>query len=80
VVEFTESAFRHGYDEEDFFELLEAQPMKIRSTRGLNLYELLGRHGAGDYIHVAYRREGDREVVFHMRGMSAAERRRYRDR
>ena len=76
MVVFADSAFRHGYDEDDFYELLEAGPLKIRSRRGLkNIYELMGRNYAGDYLHVAYRRETDREVVFHIRRMSPQEKR-----
>jgi len=79
VVVFVESAFKHGYEERDFFEVLEAGPLKLRSRRGLkNVCELLGRNYAGEYLHVAYRREVDREVVFHMRAMSPREIRSYR--
>ena len=79
MVAFTESAFRHGYGEDDFFEVLEAGPLKLRSRRGLpHVYELLGRNCAGDYLHIAYRRETKREVVFHMRRMSDDERRYFR--
>ena len=79
MVVFTESAFKHGYREEDFFEVLERGPLKLRSRRGLEgVYELYGQNYAGDYLHIAYRREPEREVVFHMRAMSARERQRYR--
>ncbi len=81
MVVFAESAFKHGYREEDFFEVLEQGPLKLRSTRGLEgVYELYGRNYAGDYLHIAYRREADREVLFHMRRMSSRERQRYRRR
>jgi len=71
VAVFVESAFKHGYDEEDFFEVLESGPLKVRSRRGFEgVYELLGRNYAGNYLHVAYRREAGREVVFHIRAMS----------
>ena len=77
---FAESAFKHGYGEQDFFEVLETGPMKFRSRRGLDgIYELYGRNYAGEYLHVAYRRETDREVVFHIRQMSPREKRRYRN-
>jgi len=79
VVAFTDSAFRHGYNEDDFFEVLEAGPLKMRSRRGLKgIYEIYGRNYAGDYLHIAYRREEDREVVFHMRRMSIPEKRLFR--
>jgi len=79
VVVFAESAFRHGYQEDDFFEVLEMGPLKMRSRRGLkNVYELYGRNLAGEYLHIAYRREADREVVFHIRPMSRREKQRLR--
>jgi hypothetical protein len=79
LVVFVESAFKHGYREEDFFEVLESGPKKFRSRRGLkNVYELYGTNYAGEYLHIAYRREVDREVVFHMREMSRREKRNYR--
>jgi hypothetical protein len=53
-----ESAFKHGYGEGDFFEVLETGPLKLRSRLGLKgIYELYGRTHAGDYLHIAYRRE-----------------------
>jgi hypothetical protein len=79
VVVFFESAFKHGYGEDDFFEVLEAGPLKLRSNRGLKgIYELYGRNYAGEYLHVAYRRGGDQDVVFHIRAMSPREKHRYR--
>jgi hypothetical protein len=79
VVVFVESAFNHGYREEDFFEVLQMAPLKLRSRRGLKgVYELFGRNHAGEYLHVAYRQEGDRDVVFHIRAMSPREKQTYR--
>lgn len=79
MVVFDESAFKHGYQAEDFYEVLETGPLKLRSRRGLKgVYELYGRNYAGEYLHVAYRREGDQEVVFHMRAMSRREKQKYR--
>jgi hypothetical protein len=79
VVVFVESAFKHGYEERDFFEVLETGPLKLRSRRGLeSVYELLGRNFAGEYLHIAYRREVDRDIVFHMRAMSPREIKSYR--
>lgn len=79
VIVFTDTAFRHGYAEDDFYEVLESGPVKMRSRRGLkDIYELYGRNYSGDYLHIAYRREKDREVVFHMRRMSLQEKRLYR--
>ena len=76
---FVESAFKHGYNAEDFYDVLESQPLKMRSRRGLEgVYELLGRNYAGDYLHIAYRREREQIVVFHMRRMSAREKKLYR--
>jgi hypothetical protein len=79
VVHFVESAFKHGYKEEDFFEVLETGPVKLRSRRGLaGVYELYGRTYAGEHLHIAYRKEEGREVVFHIRAMSPRERQTYR--
>ena len=79
MVVFTESAHKHSFQEEDFYEVLETGPLKLRLQRGLaGVYELYGRNYAGEYLHIAYRRERDREVVFHMRTMSPRERQRYR--
>ena len=79
VVVFAESAHKHGFREEDFYEVLEAGPLKLRSQRGLEgVYELYGRNGAGEYLHIAYRREAGRAVVFHMRAMSPREKQRFR--
>lgn len=79
MVEFTESAFRHGYDEEDFYEVLASKRLKIRSRRGLQtVYELYGRNYAGDYLHIAYRQEGTRTIVFHMRQVSQREKQTFR--
>ncbi len=78
--DFANSAFRHGYSEQDFYELLAADYIKIRSQRGLNdVYELLGRNLSGAYIHIVYRVLPDRRVrVFHMNGMTEAQKKRFR--
>jgi len=81
VVVFAHSAFRHGYEEDDFFQVLESGPLKLRSRRGLEgVFELYGRNSAGDYVHAAYRREEERYMVFHMRRMTEREKRFYRRR
>ena len=70
---FVESAFKRGYDETDFYELLESGPLKLRSKRGLaGIFELYGRN------FVAYRKEGERYLLFHMRRMTDRERQMYR--
>ena len=75
---FAESAFRHGYGAEDFAEVLDNQPMEFRRSRGLrDIYELLGRNDAGDYLHTAFRRKPGKAVVFHMRRMTDSERKMY---
>ena len=78
--DFANSAFRHGYSEQDFYELLAADYIKIRSQRGLNdVYELLGRNLSGAYIHIVYRVLPDRRVrVFHMNSMTEAQKKRFR--
>ena len=77
---FTDSAFRHGYTKEDFYELLAGNFLKIRSQRGFDeVYELLGRNLSGAYLHVVYRvLPGHRLRVFHINGMTEAQKRRYR--
>jgi len=77
---FTSSAFRHGFTKQDFYELLAADYLKIRSQRGLDeVYELLGRNLSGAYLHVVYRVLPDRRLrVFHMNSMTETQKRRYR--
>jgi hypothetical protein len=77
---FADSAFRHGYTKQDFYELLAGEYLKIRSQRGLDeVYELLGRNLSGAYLHVVYRVLPDRRLrVFHMNGMTDTQKRRYR--
>jgi len=79
-VVFTDSAFRHGYTNQDYYELLAEEYLKIRSQRGLDdVYELLGRNLSGAYLHVIYRVFPDHRVrVFHISGMTEAQKRRYR--
>jgi hypothetical protein len=79
-VVFANSAFRHGYTQQDFYELLAAEYLKIRSQRGLDeVYELLGRNLSGAYLHVVYRVLPDHSLrVFHMNVMTETQKRRYR--
>ena len=65
---FTDSAFRHGYTKQDFYELLAGEYFKVRSQRGLDeVYELLGRNLSGAYLHAVYRVLPDHRVrVFHI--------------
>ena len=80
VAVFTDSAFRHGYTRQDFYELLAGEYLKIRSQRGLDeVYELLGRNLSGAYLHVVYRVLPDRQLrAFHLSAMTEAQKRRYR--
>ena len=77
---FAASAFHHGYEAEDFFEVVAGRPLKIRSQRGFDdVYELLGRNLAGDHLHIVYRVLADGRLrVFHMNRMTDAQKRRYR--
>ena len=76
---FRASAFKHGYEESDFFELLASKPIKRRSQRGItNVYELFGQTFAGDYLHVIYKREQDSHVVLHMNRMNERQKTYYR--
>ena len=76
---FADSAFRHGYTKQDFYELIAGEYLKIRSQRGFEeVYELLGRNLSGAYLHVVYRVLPDHRLrVFHMHGMTEAQKRRY---
>ena len=78
-VVFAPSAFRHGYVEQDFYELLAGRYLKIRSQRGLDdVYELLGRNLSGDYLHIVYRvLPTGRLRVFHISRMTEKQKRRY---
>jgi len=77
---FSPSAFRHGYSEEDFYELLAGRYLKIRSQRGIDdVYELLGQNLSGDYLHVVYRVMSDSAFrVFHISRMTDQQNRRFR--
>ncbi len=77
---FSASAFRHGYVEQDFYELLATKYSKIKSQRGIDdVYELLGRNLSGAYLHVIYRVLPDRRLrVFHINRMTEAQKNRYR--
>jgi hypothetical protein len=77
---FSGSAFRHGYTKQDFYEMLTAEYIKVRSQRGLDdVYELLGRNLSGAYLHVVYRVLPDHRLrIFHMNGMTEAQKKRYR--
>ena len=78
-IEFIETAFRHGYEPEDFFEVLEDRVLKLKSQRGLHeVYEIYGRNSAGDYLHIAYRRILNKTVVFHIRRMTRREKEMFR--
>ena len=78
-VVFAPSAFRHGYAEQDFYELLAGRYLKIRSQRGFDgVYELLGRNLSGDYLHIVYRvLPTGRLRVFHISRMTEKQKRRY---
>lgn len=59
--------------------MLESDRREVRSTRGIEgVYELFGQNDAGEYLHIAYHRTGDRTVVFHMRAMTAREKKLFR--
>ena len=82
-LEFTDSALRHGFGPGDVGQLIRRRPLILRSRRGEeNVYELLGRNAAGEYLHVVGRRQirnGKRSfLVFHVSGMNERDRRRYR--
>jgi len=81
--EFAESAFRHGYMRQDYLQARRNPKVLFGSRRGdPDVYEMLGRNDAGEYLHVVFRsiREGalKRIVVFHVAAMTRPDRRRYK--
>ncbi len=79
-VEFSNTAFRHGYHEEDFFELLSSKYIKLKSQRGIaDLFELLGQNLVGDYIHIIYRAVPKENLlrVFHINRMTEKQKKRF---
>lgn len=80
--ELTDSAYRHGYEDEDVAEILRGPHLVISSRRGrLRGYEIFGRNDAGEYLLLAGRVVQYRGVeifrVFHVDRMTDTERRRY---
>ncbi len=76
---FRKSAFKHGFYEADFYEVLASSPLKVRSRRGLKgIYELYGQNFSGVYLFIVYRRRGKDFIVFHMSRMTDQEKRFYR--
>ena len=79
-IDFADTAFRHGFHEEDFFEILAGKYIRLRNQRGIDdVFELLGQNLAGDYLHVVYRLpEYDCLRVFHMNRMTEIQKRRFK--
>jgi hypothetical protein len=80
--ELTDSAYRHGFNDEDFAEVLRGRHLIVRCRRGKMIgYEVFGRNRGGAYLLAAGRvvQLPGRNVfrVFHLDRMSAAERRRF---
>lgn len=78
----TLSAYRHGFHDEDFAEMLRGKHLVIRNRRGRQVgYEIFGRNAAGAYLLAACRvvKSSGQKVlrVFHLARMSDADRRRY---
>ena len=79
---FKDSALQHGYGRQDFDAVMRRPKLVLRSRRGFrNVYEILGRNDAGQYLHVITRRyrKGDDKIVivFHIDVMCSADRRRF---
>lgn len=80
--ELTDSAYRHGYNDEDFAEILRRPHLVIRSRRGkLVGYEIFGRNRRGAYLLAAGRivesKGTKRFRVFHLNRMTGADRKRF---
>ena len=81
-LELTDSAYHHGYNDEDIAEMLRGKHLVIRNRRGRLLgYEILGRNRAGVYLLAAARvvQSGGVKVlrVFHVNRMTDGEQRRF---
>ena len=77
----TDSARRHGCNDQDVADVFRGRTFMINSRRGeLDTYETFGRNRAGAYLLVAARLiesdEGRTWRVFHVNRMTEAERRR----
>ena len=82
-IELTDSAYRHGYEDEDVAEMLRGRHLVVRNRRGsLEGYEIFGRNAAGEYLLLAGRvviYEGVKVFhVFHLDRMNEADRKRFR--
>jgi hypothetical protein len=82
IILFRESAFKHGFDRDDYDQVMRNCHLLLRSRRGIDdVYEVLGRNEAGDLLRVITRdgREGEERIiiVFHMTRMDDADRRRF---
>ena len=53
--------------------LTEAAEAAIKSGASKGIYEVYGRNCAGEYLRIAYSRDGEQDVVFHMGAMSPRE-------
>jgi len=80
-LDFADTAFRHGFHEEDFFELLSGRYIKLKSQRGIvDIFELLGQNLAGDYLHIIYRilKKENRLRIFHRNRMTEKQKQRFK--
>lgn len=81
-IELTESAYRHGYDDEDVVAMLRQRHLVIQNRRGRMIgFEILGRSDSGEYLLAAARvveSYGFKVLrVFHLNRMSDTERKRF---
>ena len=81
--ELTDSAYRHGYDDEDFADMLRDRFLVLRrGRRRRRVYEVFGRNRAGEYLVAAGRvvESSGMSVlrIFHLNRMTPAQRNRYR--
>ena len=81
-IELTESAYRHGYDDEDVAQMLRGRRLIILNRRGrLQGYEIFGRNAEGEYLLAAGRVVEYQGVqvfrVFYVSRMTETERKRF---
>ena len=81
-LELTDSAYRHGYEDEDVAEMLRGPHLVILNRRGrLQGYEVFGRNSSAEYLLLAGRvveyQDASAFRVFHIGRMTEAEGKRF---
>ncbi len=80
--ELTDSAYRHGFSEQDFLEMTHQRHLVIANRRGrIQGYEIFGRNAAGEYLLAAAKVVESSGLkilhVFHLNRMKDSDQRRF---